>query len=135
MDVVLTTSNIILAILAILGIIFGVYSHFRNPTEALEKGQISTDKEVSTKATILAQTEMASKATLLAQQVEWEKTLNDKKFAEFGVRLDASALLATNHIHTVDTKVSNLTVTINQMSNEIVKLSTIIEERIPRRNN
>jgi len=135
MDVVLTTSNIILAILAIIGVIFGVYSHFRNPTEALEKNQISTDKEVNTKATILAQQTMEGKATLLAQQVEWEKIANEKKFADFGLRLDNSMLLASNHIHTVDVKVDKLTESVHTMSIAVATLGCIIEERIPRKTN
>ena len=120
-------------VLGIVGIIFSVYNYFRNPQDALEKKQIILDNEVDTKSSILAQKEAESKALLLAQQVEQERCLNEKKFAEFGQRLDGSMALAQNHIHSVDVKVDALTSTVNVMSNEITKLSTIIEERIPKK--
>lgn len=41
--------------------------------------------------------------------------------------------LAQNHIHTVDTKVDKLVETVGQLSNEVTKLGTIIEERVPRK--
>lgn len=130
-DTILTLPNIMFVI-GILGTIFAVYFHFAKPQEDIEKTQIKIDKEVGTKATILAQQEMAAKASLLAQGVEWEKIANEKKFTEFGLRLDGAMLLATNHIHTVDTKVDKLSVDVNGISVEIAKLTTIIEERIPR---
>ena len=40
--------------------------------------------------------------------------------------------LAQNHIHTVDIKVDKVVENVTRMSNEIVKLATIIEERIPK---
>lgn len=133
-DTVLTMPNIVLTI-GILGTIFGVYSHFKKPQEDIEKNQIITDKDLGTKATILAQLEAERKASLLAQQVEWEKMANEKKFTEFGMRLDGAMLLATNHIHTVDVKVDKLSGDINSMSIKIQELTTIIDERIPRKNN
>ena len=134
-DMVLTTSNIILAGLAILGVIFGVYKSLRKPAEDLEHKQIASDEVLGTKATVLAQKEVENKATLLAQQVEWEKIANEKKFTEFGIRLDNAMLLASNHIHTVDVKVDKLTENISTMSIKIQQLTTIIDERIPRKNN
>ena len=136
-DTVLTVPNIVFTI-GILGTIFAVYFHFKKPQEDSEIKQVITDKDLGTKATILAQKEMESKATLLAQQVEWEKIANEKKFTEFGLRLDNSMLLATNHIHTLDVKVDKLSGDINsmknEMSNQITRLGTIIEERFPRKN-
>ena len=130
-DTILTVPNILFA-LTFIGVIFSVYLHLRKPAEDLEHKQIVSDKELGTKATLLAQKEVENKATLLAQQVEWEKIANEKKFTEFGLRLDGAMLLATNHIHTVDTKVDKLSIDLNGISVEIAKLTTIIEERIPR---
>jgi SMC interacting uncharacterized protein involved in chromosome segregation len=136
-DTILTVPNIVFVI-GILGTIFAVYFHFKKPQEDSEIKQVITDKDLSTKATILAQKEAEGKASLLAQQVEWEKIANEKKFTEFGLRLDNSMLLATNHIHTLDVKVDKLSEEVNcmknEMSNQITKLCTIIEERVPRPN-
>jgi len=132
MDDLLTPANIMFAI-GILSVIFTVFNYFRNPQESLEKKQALADKDISGKASVLAQKEVENKAALLAQQVTSEKELNEKKFLEFGGRLDKAFELAQNHIHTVDTKVDSLVSVVNTMSNEITKLSTIIEERIPKK--
>ena len=113
MDPYLTPQNITF-ILGILAIIFSVYNYFRNP-------QIKSDKTDA----------------LLAQRVQWDKEMSEKRLSDLGLRLDASTTLAQNHIHTVDVKVDNLTNVVNsmntQLTNEITKLSTIINERIPNR--
>ena len=127
-----TLQNIVF-ILGILGMLFSIFNYFRSPQEDIEKKQIVAGKDLDTKATILAQKEAEGKASLLAQQVEWEKVANEKKFSEFSTRLDNAMTLAQNHIHTVDIKIDALTTITNTMSNEITRLSTIIDERIPRR--
>ncbi|MCK9370755.1 hypothetical protein M0R04_12670 [Candidatus Dojkabacteria bacterium] len=136
MNEILTTSNILFT-LTILGVIFSIYRSYRTPQEELDKkmavGDAISEKELSTKATILAQKEAEGKAGLLAQQVQWEKEANEKKFTEFGIRLDASLALAQNHIHTVDVKVDNLTIEVSSLKNEIIKLSTIMSERLPKK--
>ena len=134
MSELITPSNILFA-LGILGVIFTVFNYFRNPQEDLEKKQLITDKDLSSKATILAQKEAEGKAGLLAQQVQWEKEANEKKFVEFGLRLDSAMTIAQNHIHTVDVKVDTLIGTVASMSNEITRLSTIIDERIQKKIN
>lgn len=120
MESLLTTSNITFT-LGILAIIFSVYNYFHKPQEELEKNQSVSQKEVE------------GKALLLAQQVQWEKEANKKKFNEFGLRLDGAMAMAQNHIHTVDIKVDTLIGTVAAMSNEITRLSTIIDERIPKK--
>ena len=143
MDNILTPSNITFAI-GIIGIIFSIFFYFRKPQEdierkqalnalATEKDKLIADKDLGTKATILAQKEAEGKAGLLAQQVQWEKEANEKKFVEFGVRLDNALTLAQNHIHSVDVKVDNLLIEVNIMGNKITELSTIINERIPKK--
>jgi len=122
----------VLGIIGIVGAVFTIYNYFKKPQEEIETKQAIAEKEISSKATILAQKEMENKANVLAQQVQWEKEANEKKFNEFSCRLDQSMALAQNHIHTVDVKVDTLITTIGKMSNEITRLSTIIDERIPR---
>lgn len=109
METILTPSNIMF-VLGILGAIFTVYNYFKNP-------QINSEKTDA----------------LLQQRVQWEKESTDKKFSEFGKRLEDAFLLASNHTHTVDVKVDGLIKTVGVMSNEITKLTTIIEERIPKK--
>lgn len=99
-------------ILAIGGSVFGIFLYFRNPQEKLDKD-----------------------ASVLAQKVQWEREFTEKRFTDMGVRLDTALTLAQNHTHTVDVKVDALTSTVNgmnlQLTTEITKLGTIINERIP----
>jgi hypothetical protein len=146
LEEILTMSNIMFVV-GILGVIFSIYHYFKNPqldiekrqaldAQATEKDKLIAEKDLGTKATILAQKEAEGKASLLAQQVQWEKESNEKKFTEFGVRLDTALSLAQNHIHSVDVKVDNLVATVVTMNlsltKEITKLGTIIEERNPK---
>lgn len=124
-------SDITFAI-GILGVIFTVYNYFKNPQIKIEKGQIKVAEDLKDKATILSQKEVENKAQLLAQQVQWEKEANEKRFAEMGIAIEKAMTLAQNHIHTVDTKVDGLKDITEQMGKEIVRLGTIIEERIPK---
>lgn len=120
--------------IGIIGLIFSVYFNYRKPQEDIEKKQIKSDEDLKDKATVLSQKEVENKANVLAQQVQWEKEANEKKFVEFNLRLDNSMTLAQNHIHTVDVKVDQLIASVNKMSNEITRLSTIIEERNTKNN-
>lgn len=116
----ITTSNIMFVI-GILGTAFGVYNYVHTPQEKLDKRQAVIEKEVD------------GKAELLAKQVQWVKEDNDRRFKEIA---DASATamnLAQNHVHSIDVKVDNLTVMVNSMNIEIGKLSTIIDERVPKK--
>lgn len=113
MSELLTTSNITFA-LGILAVIFSVFLFFRKPQEETE-----------------------TKAALLAQQVVLERDMNEKKFVEFGKRLDDAFALAQNHTHSVSVQVEGLTTLVNSMNlsmtENITKLYTIIHERIPRK--
>lgn len=106
---VLTPSNITFA-LGLLGILFAVYNYFRNP-------QVDADK----------------KDALLGQQMQYFIEGTERRFKEVQDSFQGLLLQSNNHIHTVDTKVEALSTTIGAMSNEITRLATIIEERIPKR--
>jgi len=69
---------------------------------------------------------------LMAQQIKFFIDGTERRFAEIQNSFNGLLLQSNNHIHTVDTKVEVLTASIGAMGNEITKLSTIIEERIPR---
>lgn len=128
----LTPQNITFVV-GMLGVIFSVFMYFRKPQEDLETQQALLGKDIGGKATLLAQEEAKGKASLLAQQVQLTTDANEKKFAELSQRLDASMTLAQNHIHTVDTKVDGLISTMASLKSDVVRLTTIIEERIPRK--
>ena len=132
MNTLLTQSNIIF-ILGLLGVMFTVYKYFRDPQIISDKKQLILDTEIDSKASILAQKELENKANVLAEQVKGRNEENERRFLDMGNRLDLAMTTAQNHIHTVDVKVDNLITTVNIMSNEITRLATIIDERIPKK--
>lgn len=101
--------------------LFTVYNYFRNPQEALDKRQA------------VDQVGVDGKATMLAQQVQWEKESTIARFEEMTKMIGATTAMAQNHIHTVDTKVDSLIGVVNALSNEVTKLATIIDERVPKK--
>lgn len=120
----MTTDNITFTI-GILCVIFTVFNYFNNPQKKLEKEQALTEQEID------------SQSTIFEKQLKWEKEATEKRFEELNKTMTAALTLAQNHIHTVDTKVDSLAKTVNamnlQISSEITKLSTIINERIPKK--
>jgi len=132
-----TILSLTLAIFGVIGSVFGVYTHFKNPQIDMDKKQALNDERDKNKATVLDQKAVETKAELLAQQFKSEKEDNNRRFSEIGERLDKSLTLAQNHIHTVDTKVDTLTQSVNRMNlnltKEITKLATIIEISIPKK--
>jgi hypothetical protein len=129
MDIV----SLIASGISFIGILFIVYNYFKNPQIKNEEEHIRTEEQIKDKASLLSQKEVENKAGVLEKQFDWYMKANDQKFADMGKRLDDAFLLAANHTNTVDTKVTELVKSVNIMGNEITKLSTIIEERIPRK--
>jgi hypothetical protein len=129
---VFTKDNIYLFI-AIGSVIFGIYAYFHVPQESMEKKQAVASKEMDTKATVLAQKELENKANVLAEQVKGRNEENERRFLDMGNRLDAAMTTAQNHIHSVDVKADTLIASVGRMGNEITRLSTIIDERIPKK--
>ena len=109
METLLIPSNIMFA-LGIFGVVFSIYRYFKDP-------QVSNEK----------------KDALLRQEVQWTKEGNDIRFAELQNSFKDLLLQSNNHIHTVDVKVDKVVETTARLSNEVTKLATIIEERIPRK--
>lgn len=106
MDII-TIPNIMFAI-GILSLIFTVYHYFKNP-------QIKGEQ----------------KDALFAQAMKFMTESNERRFKDMQESFQALLLQSNNHINTVDTKVENLTASINNMGREICVLATKIEERIP----
>jgi len=117
---IITTENIVF-IIGLLGILFSVYHYFRNPQINLDKKQALDEKE------------RQRKDELIEEKMKWERAANDQKFCDFGNRLDKAMDLAQNHTHTVDVKVDALTEKVNFLSGRIIELTTIIDERIPKK--
>ena len=108
MESFFTTGNIMFA-LGIIGVIFSVYNSFKTP-------QIDSEK----------------KDALLAQQVQWNIEANERRFSELQNSIKDAFLLAQNHTHTVQVQVESLTKQINEMNISVTRLSTIINERLPK---
>jgi 3-oxoacyl-ACP reductase-like protein len=123
MNPLFTTSNITFT-LGILALIFSVYSSFRNPQTEIDKRQ-ALDKE-----------EGEGKTNLIEERAKWDRENNETKFKDMGTRLENAFTLANNHTHTVDVKVDKLIESVNamniQMTKEMTRLGTIIEERFPK---
>ena len=101
-------------VLGIIGVIFGVYQYFRNP-------QIAEDK----------------KAALLAQEVKTTSTSVEQRFESMQKNFEGLLLQSNNHIHTLDIKIDAMNDAMNKamtdMRVEVATLSTIINERIPKK--
>jgi hypothetical protein len=96
------------------------------------------------KAMIVPQKDEDKKASLLAQQIQWEKEATAERFKNmqesselrFSQMQDTNKdllLQSNNHIHTVDTKVDAMGQTMLTLTKELVRLGTIIDERIPKK--
>ena len=125
------TQNNILFIITILSVLFGIFSYFHVPQEALAKKQAITDEKISNNATLLSQQQIDNKAGILAKQFQWEKESNERRFKEMNKAMTNALGLAQNHIHTVDTKVDSLTASVNSMNlsitKELVELATTVK--------
>jgi len=108
------TLNYILGIIALASVVFTIWNSVKKP-----------------------QTETEEKAALLSQQVTLEREGNNQKFQDLGIRLDKAFELAQNHTHSVSVQVEGLAALVNNMnismSKDITRLSTIIQERLPKK--
>lgn len=109
MELTAQNLNYLLAVIALASVAFTVWNKVSKP-------QVDSEK----------------KDALLAQQVQWQTEATERRFTEMQGSIEKAFLLAQNHVHTVDTKVESLTTIITSMGNQIVKLQTILEERLPK---
>lgn len=109
MESYITPANVTF-VLGVLGVIFTVFRYFKEP-----------------------QTEEEKKAALLALQVNLQNESVNNRFKEIQDNFFSLLKQNQNHIHTVDTKVDVLSHTVESLAKDIVRLSTIIEERIPKK--
>jgi hypothetical protein len=97
-------------VLGIMGVIFGIYQYFRNP-------QIAEDK----------------KAALLAQEVKTQTNSVDSRFEAMQENFKGLLLQSNNHIHTLEVKIDEINKIIGDVRVNVATLSTIIDERIPKK--
>ena len=109
MTSLLTPGNITFCI-GILGIIFTIYHYFKNPQIKAEKTE-----------------------ALISQQLKYIQESNDRRFCDMQREIKEVLTTSQNHIHTVDTKVEALAAIVGQIGKDLVRLGTIIEERIPKK--
>jgi hypothetical protein len=100
----------ITGILGLLGILFTAYNRIRNP-------QITGEK----------------RDALLKKEFQWSTEATERRFNQMDENFKLLLAQSNNHIHTVDTKVGVLTDCVGDLGKEIVKLTTIIDERVPKK--
>lgn len=125
---------VIATVVAGIGGIFSIYSHFKSPQIKIEKTQAIHDIEEK------------NRAAILAKELEWTKEIyekrrcednisTDRRFTEMKITIDGYNVIALNHTHETNVKVEQLEKTISLLtttvSGELIRLSTIIGERIP----
>ena len=108
METLLTPANITV-ILLLVSILFSIFLYFKNPQIASEK-----------------------RDALFVQQMKFMSDSVDRRFSEMQESYKSLLSRSENHIHTVDTKVEMLNTAVGSMGNQITRLGTIIEERIPK---
>lgn len=109
MNELVTPQNITFTV-GMISLLFVVYHYFKNPQIDIEK-----------------------KDALMQQQIKITAEITDTKFKELQANFLQLLAQNQNHIHTLDTKVDALTERIASNNKELVRLSTIIDERIPKK--
>lgn len=104
-----------------MGIVFTIYKSYKDP-------QIKLDKQQA-----LDEAKRKGKDDIIEEKIKWEKEASEKRFCDISEKVDRAMTLAENHTHTVDVKVDALGVEVKGMGKNIVELTTIINERIPKK--
>lgn len=120
-EIISTTTSII----TLLGILFAVFFYFKNPQEKLEKKQAINEEKDKNKAERIDFTVLKSNFDLIC-------SANNEKFNKLEIQIKEAFAIANNHTNETDSKVTGLVADVGSLRNEITKLATIIEERIPK---
>jgi hypothetical protein len=105
MEQFLTIPNIMFSI-GIVSLLFTIWEKVKNP-------QINSEKTDA----------------LMAQQLAFEKNAVETRFKTIQDNFQGLLLQNNNHIHTLDTKIDSVFIALNDLTKQVVKLQTIIEER------
>ena len=104
MESVLTFETVTF-IIAISGVLFGVYHFFRNPADKNKAEIGEADKRIC---------------------------LLDQMLKDSSERNEMLVKTQTNHLHTLEVGVNRNNENIRKVSNDVIKLSTILDERLPK---
>jgi hypothetical protein len=118
--------NLIISLLTLGSIIFGVFFFFRNPQEKLEKRQAVNDERDKNKAERID-------FGILKTQFDMMCKINSDTFAKLETQIKDAFAIANNHTNETDSKVTGLVVEVGNLRNDVTRLGTIIEERIPKK--
>lgn len=116
----LTTTNV-LFVIVVLSTAFNMYQGLRKPQESEEK-----------KSALLAQ-QVKFAADAVAQRFIDLSQATETRFKNVQDSFNQLLLQSNNHIHTVDTKVDTLNGNVSDLSIKVATLTTIIDERIPKK--
>lgn len=116
---------IVAMVLSIFGAVFGIFNYFKKPQENIDIKQAQLESDFK------------GKYEILKEHLEWEKDMNNDRFGVLNENYNKLLRLNQNHTHTIDVKVDALKNEIalmrTEFSSKICTLSTIIEERIPKK--
>lgn len=104
-----TQSNI-LFVIGLGGIIFTLFKAFYDPQKKSETNDL-----------------------LMDQKTKFLKEEYDKKFALIQADISTLTVQNKNHLHTLDVKLDTISSSVGDLRNSVVKLETIVEERIPKK--
>ena len=109
MDKYLTPANIMLVI-GLVGLLFGFYKAFYDPQKKSETNDL-----------------------LQEQKMQSLREIYDTKLADVRDNIATLAIQSQNHIHAIDVKLEGIMAGLVSVNKDIVRLETIINERIPRK--
>lgn len=104
-----TPSNITF-ILGIIGIIITVWRSVKEPQFKSEKVD-----------------------ALLEQKVKFSNLTTEQRFSEINKKFESLQVSNNNHLHTVETKVDALNCTVVELGKDVVRVQTLLEERLPKK--
>lgn len=117
--------SLTISILTLLSLIIGGFLFFRTPQEKLEKKQAINEERDKNKAERIDFTVLKSNFDLIC-------SANNEKFNKLEIQIKEAFAIANNHTNETDSKVTGLVADVGSLRNEITKLATTIEERIPK---
>lgn len=120
------TINEILNIITLGGVAFTIFLYFKNPQTNLEKRQLVNEEKDKNKAERID-------FGILKTQFDMMCKINTETFVKLETQIKDAFLIANNHTNETDANVKNLVSDVGELRNDITKLGTIIEERLPRK--
>lgn len=120
MESLFTLQNIVSGI-AILSALFMAYNSIRTPDEKADKSLALLAEQIKTTN------------ELISQRINFSEQGTDRRFKDMQDNFTQLVTTQQNHIHTVETKVDALVATNGTFTEKLVALTTIIDERIPKK--